>query len=72
MAKISAMQVLLLLSAVLFYFLPAVAAYFKQRPNRLAILLVNLGFGWTVLGWLLVLVWALSKPTAELRQSMMG
>ncbi len=72
MAKISALQVLLWLPGVLFYFLPAIVSFAKKRPNRVSILLVNLALGWTVLGWLLALAWALSKPTAVMRQSMMG
>ena len=39
----------------------------KVRINRVPILWVNVIFGWSVLGWFLVLVWALGKPTASLQ-----
>ena len=43
---------------IVFYLLPAFVAYGNRHPSRDAVLLVNLMFGWTVLGWLLSLVWA--------------
>ena len=55
------------LPLLLLYFLPAVMAFKKVRINRVPILWVNVIFGWSVLGWFLVLVWALGKPTASLQ-----
>lgn len=50
------------------YFTPAFLAAGKKR-NSTAIFGLNLLLGWTVLGWIGALVWALSKddpqPTAE-------
>jgi Superinfection immunity protein len=45
------------------YSLPAIIAYRKLQPNRVSILLVNLIFGWTVIGWFVALLWATAKPT---------
>lgn len=42
--------------AVLLYFLPAIIAHNKR--DFTAILLVNLFFGWTVIGWIVALIWA--------------
>jgi hypothetical protein len=40
------------------YFIPSIAAKSNKHRNSDAILLVNFFFGWTVLGWLIALIWA--------------
>ena len=40
------------------YFLPAIIAALREHNNAGAILVLNLFLGWTVLGWVLALVWA--------------
>jgi hypothetical protein len=40
------------------YFLPAIIARSKNKRNRVDILALNLLLGWTLLGWLLALIWA--------------
>jgi hypothetical protein len=47
----------LILSAIL-YFLPTILA--RHRADFMGIFLVNLLIGWTVVGWLIALVWAAS------------
>jgi Superinfection immunity protein len=51
---------------ILLYLLPTVIAASKHRSNVAAICALNLLLGWTVLGWIGALVWALtdSKPAA--------
>ncbi|HEY1965614.1 MAG TPA: superinfection immunity protein [Acidobacteriaceae bacterium] len=46
------------------FFLPALVAKSRKHPNRLAIFLVNLFFGWTFVGWMIALVWAFTRPAA--------
>jgi uncharacterized membrane protein len=46
------------------YFLPAIFAVFRRHANALAIFLIDLLLGWTVLGWIGALVWALATPGA--------
>ncbi len=41
-----------------FYFLPTLIAFLRQHKNKLAIFLLNLLLGWTVLGWVVSLVWS--------------
>jgi Superinfection immunity protein len=41
---------------ILLYFLPAIIGHNKR--DFTAILLVDLLFGWTVIGWIIALVWA--------------
>jgi hypothetical protein len=40
------------------YFLPTVIALIKNKRDTLAIFLLNFFLGWTVIGWLVCLVWA--------------
>jgi hypothetical protein len=43
----------------LFYFLPFAIAFNKKRANSGAIFALNLFFGWTLIGWVVALVWAM-------------
>jgi hypothetical protein len=55
---------------LLLYMLPTYEAWKNEHPNLAAIALVDLG--WTVLGWVVAIVWALKKPepvTVSLRGS---
>ncbi len=46
----------------LLYFAPALLATSRQSPNATAIWLTNLFVGWTVIGWVVTLVWAMHTP----------
>jgi hypothetical protein len=50
-----------LLLATLFYFLPTIIGH--NRHNAGAIFLLNLLLGWTVIGWVVAMVWACSAET---------
>jgi hypothetical protein len=43
------------------YFLPAIVAYWRQHHNAAAILMLDLLLGWTALGWIIAMVWALTQ-----------
>ena len=47
---------LFLILSVLLYFLPTLIA--RDKPQVLAVFLVNLLLGWTVIGWFVALIWA--------------
>ena len=49
----------------LLYFLPTFLALKKRRT--LGIFLINLFLGWTVAGWIVALVWAITEPKEEKR-----
>lgn len=51
-----------LLIALSLYGLPSLVAWQRSHHNLPAILLVNLLLGWTVLGWIGALVWAVMNP----------
>lgn len=47
---------LFLIFSILLYFLPTIIA--RDEPDVMGIFLVNLLFGWTVIGWFIALIWA--------------
>ena len=48
------------------YFIPTYIAYKKDKKNKLPILLINLFAGWTLIGWVGALVWAVSQEKPDL------
>lgn len=49
------------------YFVPTIVASSRRHADRNAILVLNLFLGWTFVGWVIALVWAVkSKPTNNL------
>ena len=40
------------------YFLPTIVAVCRGHKNALAIFLINLFLGWSLIGWLGALIWA--------------
>jgi hypothetical protein len=47
-----------LILSMLLYFLPALLA--RDKPSFTAIFLVNLFAGWTFIGWIIALIWAVT------------
>jgi|HubBroStandDraft_6_1064221.scaffolds.fasta_scaffold1669360_1 hypothetical protein len=47
---------------VALYFLPAFIAACNRHRSALAIVLVNIFLGWTVVGWLVALIWSIVAP----------
>ena len=52
-----------LLLALAFYFLPTIIGH--NKANVGAIFMLNLLLGWTVIGWIVALVWALTVDTPQ-------
>jgi T4 superinfection immunity protein len=40
------------------YFLPSIIAFLKSKRDTLAIFLLNFFLGWSVIGWVIALIWA--------------
>lgn len=55
--------VILLVLIAAIYLLPTLMAFARDHPRRGAITLVNILFGWTLLGWLVCFIWALMGPS---------
>ena len=51
------MSILLFLFAM--YWLPTIIAVARQTHSALGVAMVNFLTGWTVIGWIVALVWAL-------------
>lgn len=48
---------------ILIYFLPLLLALFRQHASVLAIGALNLLLGWTIIGWIVALIWSLTGNT---------
>jgi hypothetical protein len=44
------------------YLLPTYVAWAKTHANLAAIAMLNVLLGWTFIGWVVALLWAMSKP----------
>jgi Superinfection immunity protein/Short C-terminal domain len=42
------------------YFLPSIVAFSRGKDNAAAVFILNFFLGWTLIGWVVCLVWALS------------
>lgn len=49
---------------LLVYFIPAIVANKKNHDSYVGILLLNIFLGWSLIGWVVALVWAVTKPQA--------
>ena len=56
---------ILVASFLVLYFVPMAEAYDRSHPNILAISLLNLFFGWTMIGWVAAFAWAQNDSPVE-------
>ncbi|WP_417787737.1 superinfection immunity protein [Stutzerimonas xanthomarina] len=51
---------------VIIYFVPTFISSIRNHPNAVAITLLNLFLGWTLIGWVVALVWSVlaKKPSS--------
>lgn len=67
MVSRSVFEIVVLAAVVALYFLPALIADRRRRHDLLIIAMFNAMLGWTVLGWILALVWSLQpNPPKDL------
>lgn len=59
---------LLIVIGAIFYLLPTAIASIRRAEHHFAIFLVNVLFGWTILGWFAVLVWAVVERPQEIKE----
>ena len=57
------MEVIIGLFILWLYFLPTLIANHRKKENTGSIFLLNLFFGWTFLGWIITLGWALTTAS---------
>jgi hypothetical protein len=57
---------IMIMALVLFaYFIPTTIAYNKKHTNAEAIFALNIFMGWSFIGWVICLVWALMNDKKE-------
>lgn len=54
-------SIILFIVGLFFYFLPTFIAYRRRHKNRTAILVLNIFLGWTLIGWIVALVWSFAN-----------
>jgi len=47
------------------YFLPTIIAWKRNHNNENPICLVNFFFGWTIVGWIIALIWSFTDNVEE-------
>lgn len=55
------LAILVFLVLAFIYFLPGIVATLRGHPNALAIWVLNVFLGWTFIGWVIALVWAVLR-----------
>lgn len=51
--------------ALVIYFIPSIVAHNRQHKNKTAIIVLNFALGWTLIGWVAALVWAVTVSTPQ-------
>ncbi|NTV98339.1 MAG: superinfection immunity protein [Chlorobiaceae bacterium] len=51
----------LFIGSLIMYFLPAIIAVLRGHPQKLPIFILDFLAGWTVVGWIVAVVWACTK-----------
>lgn len=46
------------LTILALYALPSIVAFKRKHKSKMAILIVNLFLGWTLVGWVIALAWS--------------
>lgn len=49
------------------YFTPSFIAHFRKHPNLVGIFVLNLLLGWTLIGWIIALIWSLLARSEEIQ-----
>lgn len=55
------MEIVIALTVLVVGFLPSILAIQNKHKNRTAIIVLNILGGWTGIGWLVALIWAIKK-----------
>ena len=50
---------------LLMYMIPAIVAFERKHHNKWAVALLNAILGWTVIGWIIALVWSATAVRKE-------
>jgi hypothetical protein len=61
----STSTILMLMAIVVIYMLPTIVAFGREHPRRQDVAVVNIPLGWTLIGWILVFLWASLAETED-------
>lgn len=50
---------------MVFYLIPSFIAFMKRHQSYKAIIILNMFFGWTLFGWIFVLIWSLTDDIED-------
>lgn len=64
------LEIIGLLALAVLHFAPTFIAVSRRHPRRIAIFVINLLFGWTIIGWIVALAWALAPPREATQSSL--
>lgn len=53
----------MLLIFIVPYWIPTIIAFRRQHISKAAIAVLNFFLGWTLIGWIIALIWSLSRAT---------
>ncbi len=56
-------EIVLLLLILVIYMLPTVIAYARDIPQRHTITVLDIVAGWTLIGWVILFLWAMMAET---------
>ena len=54
----STSTILMLMAIVVIYMLPTIIAFGREHPRRQDVAVANILVGWTLIGWVVVFLWA--------------
>lgn len=61
MLELTSLIILISLALIVIYFLPTIIAYERGHKNAFAILVLNILLGWSIIGWVIALIWSVLK-----------
>lgn len=62
---LSFVWIISIIFGIAIFLLPTIVAIVGHKKNATAILILNLLGGWTVIGWIVALVWAITSVRQE-------
>jgi uncharacterized membrane protein len=51
-------NVIVLILVVIIYMLPTLIAFSREHPRRQELTVFNILLGWTLIGWIIIFLWA--------------
>ena len=65
MEALGGFLIIVLILSIALYFLPTIIALIRKKRNTVAILLLNFFLGWSLVGWVIALVWASTSDPSQ-------